>query len=364
MKDKLRLLIVEDEDVLINQWKRNIEMYNVEDDSDFDLIAIYATSLDEVKDALFTNRVDAAIIDLRLNNAKAHQNSDGNEVYKLIKDTSLTLMAICTGEPNLFTVDNEVKPFVEVFVKEGEVTNLIFKWLSKNKMLLSSIRNTGTKIEKEMSTLFSKSIWPRWSIWVNDQENKEHTDNALIRHMATHLHATFLDLGSQKVHPEEYYFIPPLKSNLDTGDIFNIDGCLEILVTPRCDLAQKPKYQNYHLVKLSDVSDEWNKRMNKINLAPDAGKKKEATENLRRLSNHNGNSNFCHFLPQIKISDDDIKGPFHAQFDSIRAISVTEFEILKKARIGSLSNEFVPSLVERLGSFFSRIGTPDYSHPN
>ena len=36
---------------------------------------------------------------------------------------------------------------------------------------------------------------------------------------------------------------------------------------------------------------------------------------------------------------------------------------LSQRRVATLSNEFVPSLVERLGAYFSRIGTPDYSHP-
>lgn len=36
---------------------------------------------------------------------------------------------------------------------------------------------------------------------------------------------------------------------------------------------------------------------------------------------------------------------------------------LSEFRVATLSNEFVPSLVERLGAYFSRIGTPDYSHP-
>jgi hypothetical protein len=33
-------------------------------------------------------------------------------------------------------------------------------------------------------------------------------------------------------------------------------------------------------------------------------------------------------------------------------------------RIATLSNKFVPSCLERLGAYFSRTGTPDYSHPD
>jgi hypothetical protein len=71
-------------------------------------------------------------------------------------------------------------------------------------------------------------------------------------------------------------------------------------------------------------------------------------------------------LPEIKQANGEHYGPFHAQFDQLIFVEKKDTDRLpeyQKGKYASLSNEFVPSLVERLGAYFSRIGTPDYSHP-
>jgi len=58
-------------------------------------------------------------------------------------------------------------------------------------------------------------------------------------------------------------------------------------------------------------------------------------------------------------------GPLHARFEKIIYIDkndASQVELYENGKYARLSNEFIPSFVERLGSHFSRIGTPDYSH--
>jgi hypothetical protein len=87
---------------------------------------------------------------------------------------------------------------------------------------------------------------------------------------------------------------------------------------------------------------------------------------IDNLFRHGGNKASLHFLPEIKRRDNDNFGPFHAHFDHIVFIEKSDQAQLshyESGKYASLSNEFIPSLVERLGAYFSRIGTPDYSHP-
>jgi hypothetical protein len=63
------------------------------------------------------------------------------------------------------------------------------------------------------------------------------------------------------------------------------------------------------------------------------------------------------------VIDDEKRGPWFIRFDTIRSLKKTDelFVQLKQQRFASITSEFLPSLVERLGNFFSRIGSPDLS---
>ncbi|REG83941.1 hypothetical protein [Marinomonas pollencensis] len=136
-------------------------------------------------------------------------------------------------------------------------------------------------------------------------------------------------------------------------------------MTPRCDLARE-KNPTFQLVNLKSVKEEW-LELHEIKSNETAGKKTKdsAEKSIRKLVNHGDRSPKLHFIPQIKLSADEVLGPFHAQFNFMNCMEANA-EIrrsLTDQRVATLSNEFVPSLVERLGAYFSRIGTPDYSHP-
>jgi hypothetical protein len=68
----------------------------------------------------------------------------------------------------------------------------------------------------------------------------------------------------------------------------------------------------------------------------------------------------------MKLIDGNCLGPFFVEFSHIRAVDIGNQALIADLinnRVASLTPEFLPSLVERLGSYFSRIGTPNYYHP-
>ncbi|ENF8746709.1 hypothetical protein ABRI18_000275 [Vibrio fluvialis] len=366
---KIKLLIVEDDSAIIQSWKQSIALYNIDDEeSKFHIDAEYVDSLSKSLESINSQKIDGIVIDIRLKSDDQLPNKDGNRVLEDAISQTMALIAVCTAEPTTVEIPTDQNELIEIFQKGiagKDVVEQCIKWLESKVNLIASVQHMRADFDKEMATLFSRSIWARWNYWVDNTDPQE-TNQALTRHMATHLHASFLNEGNQKVHPEEYFFIPPLREQLDTGDIFKNDhGKLTILVTPRCELAQD-KHDTFQLITLDDISVEWEQKTHKVVTATDDGKKKGAQDSLRRFANHSNNSASCHFIPEIRLDKDTKLGPFFARFNKLISIDKDDVETvnkLKRERFATLSNEFVPSLVERLGNFFSRIGDPDYSHP-
>ncbi len=368
---ELNILIIEDNPSIVNSWIEKFEFYAIEEDAVYNIKATYSSSFADAMKKLSSMHFQAAVVDIRLESHSGEPNSDGNELFKLITESTLAVAAVYTGEPKIVSLAEHQKHFAKVFDKGNGNIDGILEWLDEKSVMIEAIDEVQKSFNIEMAKAFSRSIWPRWNHWVNEQQNEtDFTVSALRRHMATHLHATFLIEDECGAHPEEYYFIPPLRENLDTGDIIYSEGNFEIIVTPRCDMVRgKGEPPTYQLVKLTDVSDKWAELEHKLSEAKEDKKKDKVRSAIVKFTNHNGQVG-SHFIQRIRVKlPADISeknyGPFYAQFNHIRSIERnedTEKELLTN-RVASLSNEFVPSLVERLGSYFSRIGTPDYSHP-
>lgn len=362
----LHLLIIEDDSEITKDWKEKLEFYEADENPVYTITSKFVSDLEDAKKLLSHSFFDAAVIDIRLASNDGIPNKHGNELLNIITKNSLAVSAIYTGETQIVALEKHQEDFIKVFEKGSGKIPEILQWFDQKFSMISAIQNMQNSLKTEMAKVFSKSIWPRWDYWLRNDTNIASTESALRRHMATHLHASFLN-EAEFAHPEEYYFIPPLHDKFNTGDIFKRDdNCYYILVTPRCDLA-RAKIATFQLVKLESIKDEWDTQIAISQNPNESNKRQEAAKKaIGYLVNHGNRSPKSHFVPQIKIDQSETLGPFHAQFNFMTceaAIEETEIDLMKH-RIATLSNEFVPSLVERLGAYFSRIGTPDYSHPD
>jgi len=385
------LLIVEDDEQEQKSWEQVIEMHNANiTDNGFEIAFDIAPSLEKAKELIASRNYDAAVVDIRLKQANGNSgpNTDGDLVLEVLLRSEMAVVALFTGESTLAAPPAWAKRVVGVFTKgggENEGTPAVMKWLRAQAPMIRQVKAAQQTIKREMAKVFYHSIWPRWNNWTqNPGATEDFISTAITRHITSHVYAVLLAESQQGVHPEEWYFVPPLQDKINTGDLIRkADGSIEIIITPRCDLQRNDKNETIQLATCKDVSAEWKKRCEKITTAKlalqnhglpagDKGIKKleeslaDANEALRRFTQHS-NSTVFHFLPQMKMLDGTEIGPFYVQFDKIRSIVRTTDDvkvILPTQRFASLTPEFLPSLVERLGSFFSRIGTPDYSHPD
>lgn len=391
MDNEIRLLVIEDNAADLETWSRAIERHNASGESAADSIRITlktAKSLDEANTHLLSMATDAAIIDLRLDdNGPQPDNTSGNDILKHILAHELAVTAVFTGQPTDANVPEYAKDQVRVFTKgagESEGTNAVLKWLIEQHPLIKCIQAATLTIRKEMATVFNHSIWPRWKLWLADSKDEKQgfLDASVARHITSHVHEILSDKLKGRAHAEEWYFLPPAQGGPRTGDIVKTDsGQIEIVITPRCDFATG-KNTTVQLARCENISAEWDKIQTNIKLSEakistlsaeaTEAERKEAEKELSKHKskqseyvNHCNRKNSCHFLPRMKLTEQRTVGPLIVRFDQIRTLEKNSDEIGQNGStkiFASLSPVFLPSLVERLGSFFSRIGTPDYQH--
>jgi len=349
----LKILIVEDEDSKLAEWQDAIDSHNADSlAKGFTIEFQTSKTVDGAKQLLDLHRFDAAVVDLRLQTevGVSANNSDGNIfVRHLIKVLPMGV-AVYTGQSVDAEVSSYGSPQVEVMDK-GDGFDQVFNWLTRNKDVFLKLRGVKATYNRETAKIFYKSIWPRWQHWTSDLS--QDLTEVVARHVIAHVHDALLVAGGDSTHPEETYFVPPMKERLDTGDLVDFQGRKWIVVSPRCDLANQGKVKTILLAACEDISDQWNRL---VESASNSSKEK-----IKKLIQHDGSLKQHFLLPMRDVSSAP-QGPWMVQFDDICALPAeTALTELVTLRFASLSPMFVPSLVERFGGYFSRIGTPGFS---
>lgn len=351
------LLVVEDDAEDRKSWEQQIERHNadVEDTGGPAIELITASSEAHAYQLIDQRRFDAAVIDLRLDGNGKNPNDDGgNRILARILSSEIAVAALFTGQPEDAVVPDYAKRQVRVITKgggEGEGHTGAITWLLENQGLIDCIRQVTSRFNGVLAEIFHQSIWPRWALWMDgkDPNNAQFLLTAVARHIASHAHDHFMLEGEDAAHPEEWYWVPVRKDLLSTGDIIRSQGKVEIVVTPRCDLATG-KIPNVQLVECEDLSEKWGAlSKDKINVYLKNGRSNE------------------HFIPKMNLSKDESLGPFIVRFDRIRTVGRDNDDLSltrEGQRIAAISAPFLPSLVERLGNYYSRIGSPNYAESN
>lgn len=347
----LQVLLVEDQDSNIEAWRDQAEVHNADSGSTgFSIETSYAKSVVSAKAALENVRIDAVIVDLRLEGAEGvtFPNDNGNDLIQYVRQTHPVAMAIYSGQPQEAEVAE--LPQVEIFDR-GDGLDPVFKWLARQRGMLARLRYTQRAFDRETARVFFGSIWPRWTNWtqstaMSGEDAGGGLDAALTRHVIAHVHDSLLDAGGGIAHAEETYFIPPLKSRIDTGDLIDrgVNG-LWIVLTPRCDLATE-KVDTVLIARCEDIGEKW---------------ARASLKEKKSLAQH-GKEAKKHFLPELVDGDGSLRGPWMVSFHDLRSVSFNRAKaVFTGKRFASLAPQFVPSLVERFGAYFSRIGTPNLS---
>jgi hypothetical protein len=350
---RLNLLIVEDDQKTNEDWRMAIERHNAEAEKHgFEIRQTIVESAEQAKEALELTRVDAAVVDLRLKVSQASKghNASGNEVIKVLSETAVTAIAVYTGQPN--EADLPFGSSIQVFEK-GAGLAPVLDWICSQSELVHQMQIVGSAIQRDMASIFHSSIWPRWAYWFETGSRHELKD-ALTRHFISHLHASLMAATKGRTHSEEAYFVPVAGSSpVATGDLIlgrASKDSVEIVITPRCDLAVPDRCVTVQLAACRDIAGPWKAAQTKGDKALNVFRQHERAV-------------VQHFLPEMRVTKDLVRGPWFVRFDEIVSIALdqTSDADLRSKRFGALTSEYLPNLVQRLGTYFGRIGGPDLS---
>lgn len=351
---ELKILVVEDDESVLKGWEDAIKAHNKDaENKGFFIHMVTSKSVTDAKQKLDLYRLDAVVVDLRLQTEDGftENNSHGNDLVRHILEVQPLGVVVFTGQGR--EADRYGCRQVEVMDKADGMAQ-VFDWLGENKEVFLRLRGAKSAFNRETARVFFRSIWPRWCHWTSSKVKGADLTEVVARHVVAHVHDSMLNAGGDATHPEEAYFVPPLRDRLDTGDLVQNDEGIWIVVTPRCDLANPGKVNTILLALCTDISKEWCE-LTRV----DAGKSKK--EKMKRLVQHDGSPK-QHFLHPMQDANGQARGPWLVQFHHLKAIAVEQaLKELTPLRFASLSPLFIPSLVERFGAYFSRIGTPDYS---
>ncbi|WP_157515105.1 hypothetical protein [Luteimonas abyssi] len=345
------ILIVEDDESTVDGWKRDIRDFNRRADKEFEFSAQFSTNKSDALHALSRQRIDCAVIDLRLPSSPDEPGSGepiGNEVlHGVLRDLGIPAYVYSAYEGE---VSDEVKASsIKVARKEGGATVHILHEFEKQAGLMDAMDRMRRQVAQETSRLFNRSIWPRWQQrWANVGD-REIIAGIISRQTLAHV-VEALSQAPASHHPDEFYIVPSLyEDRLETGDILEHEGETLIALTPRCNLANKPPSMVLFAVCAPCAAwTEWRAGLGGANKA------KERAERDVRMHATQGHGIATHFMPPL-----DEKGPWLVDFRELRAIDARKVADLLPDRVATVAPQFVANLVQRHAAYIGRIGQPD-----
>lgn len=352
--NKLTLLIVEDDKELRDSYSKQIKLFNL-DQTDILVEEIFAIDDTEAKQKLTYEKIDAAVIDLKLGTTDIDYK--GNVIIDIIKNNLRFPAYILTANPEKIEEEkNNQNDLFKIKVKGTEDANftLILNELKAIHLTgITKILGGAGQIEKYLNEIFWKHLSNSVNTWASDSSRTpEQKEKSLLRYTLSYIqeHLDLTDSGDfENYTPSEFYIIPPVKQNLFTGDIVEYNNRRCIVLTPACDFGNK-NVDNILFVTIKN----WESLDSEFSKRPISKAKGD------KLKDYLGNKKpRYHFTPKTK----DIEAGFIDFQDKI-TLNFERVNILiqenKARRIATIASPFLKDIISRYSSYYSRQGSPDF----
>lgn len=349
--DICHILIVEDDESTVDGWRRDIRDFNRRADKEFEFSAQFSTNKSDALYLLSRQRIDCAVVDLRLPSSADEQGTGepvGNDVlHGVLRDLGIPAYVYSAYEGE---VSEEVRASnIKVARKEGGATTVILEAFEKQAGLMDAMDRMRCQVAQVTSRLFNGSIWPRWEQRWAEVGDREIIAGIISRQTVAHV-AEVLSQAPASHHPDEFYVVPALYAErLETGDILEHESETLIVLTPRCNLANKPPSKIvFSVCTPCEAWFQWSTDLGGSNKA-----RKRAEEEVKKYATQ-GHGIASHFLPPL-----DSSGPWLVDFRELRMIDASESAQLLTKRIATVAPQFIANLVQRHAAYIGRIGQPD-----
>jgi len=354
----MNVLFVEDDLGMIDLFRTSVESWNEDNVANGrSLIIEVANSSDEAMKLLKSIKFDAAIIDLRL-----PDKDDSDENAKHGSELALSAIfsrgipvAIVSG--NLSELSSDVKKlkFIECFSKSKGYQPAI-EWLSEQWGMMTTLSCAREKIEEAAAEVFSKRLWPQWEkiseLTGRDQDELIHI---VSRQYASHI-ADYFGVSSDgdlNWHPYENYVIPSvIEDRSHTGDLFELDGEVWVVLSPQCDMANG-NIKNVLLAKCQKGPEEWTLNVEKLKTGTE--KHKNSARKFFKKHIEQNISKKHHFLPPLPSESEAML----VDYSCLKTLLLDDLNSSLEKRVATISSPFLANLIQRFGSYISRTGQPN-----
>ena len=195
-------------------------------------------------------------------------------------------------------------------------------------------------------------------LWINDtSRTPKEKENSLLRYTLLHMQE-HIDEELEKYHPSEFYITKPIKKNLFTGDIIELEKSRFLVLTPSCDIVLRPDgKRNADFILFCKIkpleSVVKNYELLKHDTSPKNGNRSRITSFFE-----NKNQKY-HFIPKTESME-----PGLIDFQDKLTIPDSEVNALleskKIERIATVSQPFLKDIISRYSNYYSRQGSPDF----
>lgn len=362
MTNKWNFLIVDDDEEILEMLKETFESEGFLEDSIISCVT--AKSFSEALALVEISNFDLLVLDLQ-DDAEDDANSEsygGERILASLKQHQFTPVVFHTGYAE--KIKELESRFVKV-VRKGahEELSAAIKY-SFNTRLPSLIRYIKEQQRKYLwDHIESGDISP------DDLSEEGEVAYLLARRLASSMASNSIrrffnpqhDLGSEKIHPVEYYIYPPVSSGIGLGDIFidNEKGGYCLVVNPECDFAQG-KIDNVllvHCTLLKDIPEFSNVReliMQKSDISnAKRGELRGVISDNRKLSGMQPER--YKFLPGTSFIPHLV-----ADFQFLSQAQLGELTAPGRySRVATVDTPFAESIQAKFARYYARLGVPD-----
>lgn len=377
----IKLLIVDDNNEVIEEFKDSIEIYNRDNDN-IKYKPYVANNLEAAKEKLETYIIDTAIIDINLNNSSGGDNVDGNSVIEEILKYFRIPIFVVSGTPDKLDDSLKNNVMIKRYTREVDTNQKLFEIDIPNSIKSPTLKyfSRNGYLEKEITKIYWEYLSQTIEHWeqVTEELSQEVIDKILSRHTLSCLNEKLYVNGNigrfDEYHFGEMYIKPPIKQHYHTGDIIKKDEEYFIILNPACDIVNadikkpyKSKLNFYILAKIISIS-----QIPKIQYC---NKDKDKNKDIQEIKKNNGGGSY-HFLPIFAdIFPQDSDGYVidfqnlqmvqtglvsNQTYDNIEQyIKAREQFIVEYKRVASIAPLFLKDIIARFSHYYARQGQPN-----
>ncbi|MDO5094023.1 MAG: hypothetical protein Q4D79_11525 [Propionibacteriaceae bacterium] len=347
MKEKVRVLVIEDKADLAADAKREIEDA-FEESNEIEVEVSVETDFDKGLSRVRARESDVIVLDVRRDASASVTQDDaaGQAVYREIQEACFAPVVFWTALPEMVNHER-MSPLVTVVTKEETV-----KLPSAIQAAVESgalIRIRG--IEQQVADVLRRHMWtelaPNWAEYTEAADSE-----GIVQVLLSRLARILDEDRDQKftTHPSHRYVYPPASERRSPGDVLRVpDQDWWVVLTPACDFAQR-KVQYVLLAKASPLA-EHPKYQAWVSANAGSKKKKDCWKNLERDVLKATRGRF-HFLPAFRKIPDLV-----IDLENVRAVEVDALGSFDW--VASLVSPFAEALLVQYSHVRGRIGVPD-----